>query len=265
MPSRRTPTTSSAAVSAAAARTRVRVWDAGKRDSKQRRPPSPAHVSPWQPPTSPRAKTCGLRSPVAGEVGPPAPMVSCRRTFLRRLRDPWQPTSPPRPRATCARLTAEAFIYGFPLVFNLGQVDRFVREGMGAMPARRWNRFAHARALAGPQDTFVSINNDTVYSVAALDLSAGGRCASRSPTPRIATTCCSSSTPGPTTSPMSAGARPAPRRRASGSCRPGSRATCPTRPRSSTRRPWWPTIVGRWAVAGERRPARRAPAPGRDA
>jgi hypothetical protein len=70
-------------------------------------------------------------------------------------------------------LTAEAFIYGFPLVFNLGQVDRFVREGMGAMPAADWNRFAHARALAGPQDTFVSINNDTVYSVAALDLSGG--------------------------------------------------------------------------------------------
>ena len=70
-------------------------------------------------------------------------------------------------------LTAEAFIYGFPLVFNLGQVDRFVREGMGAMPAAGWNRFAHARALAGPQDTFVSINNDTVYTVAALDLSGG--------------------------------------------------------------------------------------------
>ena len=70
-------------------------------------------------------------------------------------------------------LTAEAFIYGFPLVFNLGQVDRFVREGMGAMPAAGWNRFAHARALAGPHDTFVSINNDTVYTVAALDLSGG--------------------------------------------------------------------------------------------
>ena len=70
-------------------------------------------------------------------------------------------------------LTAEAFVYGFPLVFNLGQIDRFVREGMGAMPAAGWNRFAHARALAGPQDTFVSINNDTVYTVAALDLSGG--------------------------------------------------------------------------------------------
>ena len=70
-------------------------------------------------------------------------------------------------------LTAEAFVYGFPLVFNLGQVDRFVREGLGVMPAAVWNRWAHARALAGPQDTFVSINNDTVYTVAALDLSGG--------------------------------------------------------------------------------------------
>jgi Protein of unknown function (DUF1254) len=70
-------------------------------------------------------------------------------------------------------LTAEAFVYGFPLVFNLGQVDRFVREGLGVMPAAVWNRWAHTRALAGPQDTFVSINNDTVYTVAALDLSGG--------------------------------------------------------------------------------------------
>ncbi len=70
-------------------------------------------------------------------------------------------------------LTAEAFVYGFPLVFNLGQVERFRREGMGALPATPFNRFGHARALAGPQDTFVSINNDTVYSVALLDLSGG--------------------------------------------------------------------------------------------
>jgi len=70
-------------------------------------------------------------------------------------------------------LTAEAFIYGFPLVFNLGQIERFVREGLGAMPPAAWNRFTHARALAGPQDTFVSINNDTVYSVAVLDVSDG--------------------------------------------------------------------------------------------
>ncbi len=70
-------------------------------------------------------------------------------------------------------LTGEAFVYGFPLVFNLGQLDRFVREGLGSMPAAPWNGFTHARQLAGPTDTFVSINNDTVYSMAVLDLSGG--------------------------------------------------------------------------------------------
>ena len=70
-------------------------------------------------------------------------------------------------------LAVEAFIYGFPLVFNLSQVGRFVREGVGGVPAGPFNTFGHATKLAGPQDTFVSINNDTVYSMAQLDLSGG--------------------------------------------------------------------------------------------
>ena len=72
-----------------------------------------------------------------------------------------------------AALAAEAFIYGFPLVFNLSQVGRFVREGVGGVPAGPFNTFGHATKLAGPQDTFVSINNDTIYSMAQLDLSGG--------------------------------------------------------------------------------------------
>jgi hypothetical protein len=72
-----------------------------------------------------------------------------------------------------AALAAEAFIYGFPLVFNLSQVGRFVREGVGGVPAGPFNTFGHATQLAGPQDTFVSINNDTIYSIAQLDLSGG--------------------------------------------------------------------------------------------
>ena len=46
-------------------------------------------------------------------------------------------------------------------------------EGVGANPAAPFNSFSHARALAGPKDTFVTINNDTVYSMAQLDLSVG--------------------------------------------------------------------------------------------
>ena len=70
-------------------------------------------------------------------------------------------------------LAAQAFIYGFPLVFNLQQVDRFTREGIGAVPPTPFNHFGHATALAGPDDTFVSINNDTIYSLAQLDTAGG--------------------------------------------------------------------------------------------
>ncbi len=72
-----------------------------------------------------------------------------------------------------AALTAKAYLYGFPLVFNLDQMNRYVAEGVGANPAAPFNTFSHARTLAGPADTFVTINNDTVYSMAQLDLSVG--------------------------------------------------------------------------------------------
>ncbi|NDV09719.1 DUF1254 domain-containing protein [Rhodococcus sp. IEGM 248] len=70
-------------------------------------------------------------------------------------------------------LAAQAYIYGFPLVFNLDQVRRYVEEGVGANPAAPFNTFSHARTLAGPADTFVTINNDTLYSMGQIDLSAG--------------------------------------------------------------------------------------------
>ncbi len=72
-------------------------------------------------------------------------------------------------------LAAQAYIYGFPpLVFNLDQVHRYVHNGVGANPpAAPFNTFSHARTLAGPADTFVTINNDTVYSMAQIDLSVG--------------------------------------------------------------------------------------------
>jgi len=70
-------------------------------------------------------------------------------------------------------LAAEAFVYGFPLVFDLQEVDRFTREGLGSVPATPFNRFGHAPSLAGPEERFVSINNDTIYSIAQVDLSGG--------------------------------------------------------------------------------------------
>jgi hypothetical protein len=70
-------------------------------------------------------------------------------------------------------LVTQAYLYGFPLVFNLDQVRRYVTEGVGANPAAPFNSFSHARTLAGPSDTFVTINNDTVYSMGQVDLSVG--------------------------------------------------------------------------------------------
>ncbi len=76
-------------------------------------------------------------------------------------------------QADLQALAAEAYIYGFALVFNLEQVARFTERGMGSLAPAPFNEFAHATQLAGPQDTFVSINNDTVYSMAQVDLGAG--------------------------------------------------------------------------------------------
>ena len=70
-------------------------------------------------------------------------------------------------------LAAEALVYGFPLVFDLQQVQRFTEKGMGSVRATPLNTFGHAPTLAGPDDTFVSINNDTVYSIANVDVSGG--------------------------------------------------------------------------------------------
>lgn len=72
-----------------------------------------------------------------------------------------------------AGLATKAFVYGFPLVFNLDQVNRYVSTGIGANPAAPFNRFSHARTLATPADHFVSLNNDTVYSMCQVDLSEG--------------------------------------------------------------------------------------------
>jgi len=70
-------------------------------------------------------------------------------------------------------LATEAYVVGFPLVFDLEQVVRFTEEGIGGVPATPFNSFGHARELAGPDDAFVSINNDTLYSIAQIDLSVG--------------------------------------------------------------------------------------------
>ena len=58
-------------------------------------------------------------------------------------------------------------------MFDLEQVDRSAKQGIGSIPASPFNVFGHARRLAGPDERFVSSNNDTVYSVANVDVSGG--------------------------------------------------------------------------------------------
>jgi hypothetical protein len=70
-----------------------------------------------------------------------------------------------------AALAAEAYIYGFPLIFDLQMAGGHAELGMIA-PAP-FNSFSHASRLAGPDDRFVSINNDTIYSIAQVDVSGG--------------------------------------------------------------------------------------------
>ena len=70
-------------------------------------------------------------------------------------------------------LAAEAYVYGFALVFDLQAVGHFTREGIGSLAPAPANIFSHAMKLAGPDDRFVSINNDTIYSIAQVDVSGG--------------------------------------------------------------------------------------------
>ena len=70
-----------------------------------------------------------------------------------------------------AALAADAYIYGFPLVFDLQMVGG--QAQMGMITPAPFNSFSHATRLAGPDDRFVSINNDTIYSIAQVDVSGG--------------------------------------------------------------------------------------------
>ncbi|MFD4422998.1 DUF1254 domain-containing protein [Agromyces sp. NPDC058484] len=71
------------------------------------------------------------------------------------------------------RQLVEAYVFGYPLVYGVSSVRAIAARGMGSLPAAPFNTFAHAARLATPDDPFVSVNNDTLYSIAQLDLSGG--------------------------------------------------------------------------------------------
>lgn len=69
---------------------------------------------------------------------------------------------------------AKVFLYGYPLVYNLDEIAKFPGgpSVLGGVPAP-FNTLTGAPALLGPDATFVSPNNDTLYLMAAMNLGGG--------------------------------------------------------------------------------------------
>jgi hypothetical protein len=70
-------------------------------------------------------------------------------------------------------LAADAYVYGYPLVFDVSMISAFMHKGFGSLAPTPFNQFGHSTKLATPDAHFVSVNNDTVYSIAQVDLSGG--------------------------------------------------------------------------------------------
>lgn len=69
---------------------------------------------------------------------------------------------------------AEAFLYGYPLIYNLHEIARFpAGPNLVRADALPYNTFGYARRLLGPDARFVSPNNDTLYVVAMCDVRSG--------------------------------------------------------------------------------------------
>jgi hypothetical protein len=71
------------------------------------------------------------------------------------------------------RLAAEAYLYGYPLVYGLHEMADFVAGGTRFPMQAPYNEFGHARQLADAKMHFVSPNNDTLYSIAVCDVRQG--------------------------------------------------------------------------------------------
>jgi hypothetical protein len=68
------------------------------------------------------------------------------------------------------QLAARVYIYGYPLVYNLHEIDGFANNIASLPFCAPYNRFGYARELLGPETEFVSPNNDTLYVLAACDV-----------------------------------------------------------------------------------------------
>ncbi len=71
------------------------------------------------------------------------------------------------------RLAAEAYFYGYPLVYSMHEIAKFPTGSNLVGKPISYNQFGHGRYLADPDIHFVSPNNDTLYTVAVCDLRNG--------------------------------------------------------------------------------------------
>ena len=70
-------------------------------------------------------------------------------------------------------VAAQTFVYAYPLEYGLREIAGIAADS-GMMPiGGPWNELPHVRDLIGRETKFVSPNNDTLYSVAPLDLRCG--------------------------------------------------------------------------------------------
>ena len=67
-------------------------------------------------------------------------------------------------------LAAEAYLYGYPLVYCIEEIAKATSAGATMSTRAPVNTFGHAGDLLGPEVEFVSPNNDTLYTMAALDV-----------------------------------------------------------------------------------------------
>ena len=68
------------------------------------------------------------------------------------------------------QLASQVYIYGYPLVYNLHEIDGFANNIASLPFGAPYNQFGYARELLGPETEFVSPNNDTLYVLAACDV-----------------------------------------------------------------------------------------------
>lgn len=67
-----------------------------------------------------------------------------------------------------------AYNYGYPLLYNLDEIEKLLQGKVALAPgAGEIGVFGHSRELASPDQEFVTPNNDTLYSIAVVDVRSG--------------------------------------------------------------------------------------------